>query len=852
MTLFFLFKAARGIGRLGDDLVSHREQARVTRQAQKLRQGFQALSDKIDLKIKELLEMNLELAQLDERIHAANNESDLVARVLKEVSRAPRADKTLLEERRERLKISQVEIRRAEREIKESGEKAALKVLNRCGDENGRAVRERLATAQRRAEFVCEETEKEERKLSRMIELIGDFEIQADHLENEIQNLQNPKTCEVKLSNLRESASYLLDSGSFSDHSPVTLRLDRLNRMLTSASEQCRERRNALENEKKRETEREREFEVVKAELAQLDVIPLKSLANLPNDLKDLDNLISRWENLEPKLEYLETLNESPNAGGQPNAANGSLRRRSRKHRTSTLPRNIRNSLTLSGSLGVEGLRLKYESIGDRIINTRNIGQILLEQLEVWHSSQVKAEHIIKDLEETASLLSATGDVAEAVRAGKAVIQTCKTKLDKEPADLPQLEEEVEHLQNHFNDVQQRIFDDKMSKERHVKDLDQFQSRLTALSDWTNDQWSLMSVLGKISADPAILEPQRQQVEALLSEFHLRKDRFSKLQSDVAQLENANKEREVQQLSSRWADLEKKLEERKISIEEALKCTIEIENETRILQDFLTKVTSDMAGASRLPPVPETVASQLAVLKSHQSEIPKMEESAQLAQQAAEFLAQVAAGAENHGTKSQSASHALRISAKKLDEKVTSLDSLLTNLTDAYATRNKLFEALEDAEQSSKLKKSDIDCLRRDYEKLVTLVEHISENTSPVRNNSLREDKRAIQRRLKALETTIDQRSRDESRRARKQAQLIAFISERETALANTAEGEARPETIHQKMTLVQTISDELNARATELSTPLDPEVKVIHFILSYISFEPYADYNFRATGVIK
>jgi hypothetical protein len=85
----------------------------------------------------------------------------------------------------------------------------------------------------------------------------------------------------------------------------------------------------------------------------------------------------------------------------------------------------------LSGSLGVEGLRLKYESIGDRIINTRNVGQILLEQLEVWHSTQVKAEHIIKDLEETASLLSATGDVAEAVRAGKAVIQTCKNKLDK-------------------------------------------------------------------------------------------------------------------------------------------------------------------------------------------------------------------------------------------------------------------------------------------------------------------------------------------------------------------------------------------------------------------------------------
>ena len=655
------------------------------------------------MKIKELLEMNLELAQLDERIHNATSESEVASRVLKEVSRSARADKTLLEERRDRLKLAQNEIRRAEREIKEGGEKAALKVLNRCGDENGRAVRERLANAQRRAESVVEDTEREERKLSRMIELLNDFENQADHLENEIQNLQNPKTCEVKLSNLRESAAYLLDSGNFSDHSPVTLRLDRLNRMLTSASAQCRERRNALENEKKRENERETEFENVKAELNQLEVIPLKSLGNLPSDLKDLDNLISRWENLEPKLEHLETLNESKD--GATNNVNGSLRRRSRKHRTSTLPRNVRNSLTLSGNLGVEGLRLKYESIGDRIINTRNVGQILLEQLEVWHSSQVKAEHVIKDLEETASLLSATGEVAEAVRAGKAVIQTCKTKLDKEPDDLPELEREVDALQQHFNDVQQKIFDSKMSRERQVKEIDQFQSKLTALSDWTQDQWSLMSVLGKISADPAILEPQRQQVEALLSEFNLRKDRFAQLQSDVLKLNAPEKEKEVKALANRWQDLEKKLEERKIAIEEALKCTTEIEIETRKLQDFLTQVTSDMAAASRLPPVPETVSTHLSILKAHQLEIPKMEESANLAQQAAEFLAQVAAGAENHGTKSQSAGHALRISAKKLEEKVSNLDELLANLKDAYNCRNKLFNALEAAEGSPQVSK---------------------------------------------------------------------------------------------------------------------------------------------------
>ena len=145
---------------------------------------------------------------------------------------------------------------------------------------------------------------------------------------------------------------------------------------------------------------------------------------------------------MEPKLEYLENLNEIGKT-----EPTGSLRRRSRKHRTSTLPRNIRSSMTSpsNGVLGVEGLRLKYESIGDRIINTRNYGQILLEQMEIWQSSFFKARNFIKDLRQSGSsaLINATSEVGEAVRAGNAVIQTSKNKLETEPLDLNDILEEI-------------------------------------------------------------------------------------------------------------------------------------------------------------------------------------------------------------------------------------------------------------------------------------------------------------------------------------------------------------------------------------------------------------------------
>ncbi|CAG5094899.1 Oidioi.mRNA.OKI2018_I69.XSR.g13940.t1.cds [Oikopleura dioica] len=339
-----------------------------------------------------------------------------------------------------------------------------------------------------------------------------------------------------------------------------------------------------------------------------------------------------------------------------------------------------------------------------------------------------------------------------------------------------------------------------------------------------------MSVLGKISADPAILEPQRQQVDALLSEFNSRKERYNQLQADCLSLNDSSKSQDMKQLSSRWNELEQKLEERKIAIDEALKCTREIEQETAKLQDFLTTVTADLAISSRLPPVPDSVEDCLKKLKQHQTQVTEMEKSAKLAQQAAEFLAQVASGAENHGNKSHSVGQALFISTKKLDEKIGTLTELLANIDEAYKLRSELFNSINAIEKGPTYGREEINALRSKYDELVSLVEDISENTSPIRNNSLREDKRSIQRKIKALETGLDQRERDESRRARKQAQLLSFINEREQQIASTHEGEAQPDAIHQKITLVQTLKDELTARMGELKAqfggPTDSQVQ--------------------------
>ena len=95
---------------------------------------------------------------------------------------------------------------------------------------------------------------------------------------------------------------------------------------------------------------------------------------------------------------------------------------------------------------------------------------------------------------------------------------------------------------------------------------------------------------------------------------------------------------------------------RSVSISEALKCRAEIESETAIVQDFLAKLTQDLAIAGRVPPIVDTVTGILGRLRKYTNEIAEMKRSNQKAQEAAEFLSQVAAGAENFGSKPQSAS----------------------------------------------------------------------------------------------------------------------------------------------------------------------------------------------------
>ena len=51
---FVIFQSARGISRLGEEKVSKRDDARVSKCTKQLRQAYQELSNKIDMKIKSL------------------------------------------------------------------------------------------------------------------------------------------------------------------------------------------------------------------------------------------------------------------------------------------------------------------------------------------------------------------------------------------------------------------------------------------------------------------------------------------------------------------------------------------------------------------------------------------------------------------------------------------------------------------------------------------------------------------------------------------------------------------------------------------------------------------------------
>ena len=264
-------------------------------------------------------------------------------------------------------------------------------------------------------------------------------------------------------------------------------------------------------------------------------------------------------------------------------------------------------------------------------------------------------------------------------------------------------------------------------------------------------------------------------------------------------------------VKSRLNELESKLEERLLSINEALKCRREIENETSVVQDFLAIVTQDLSLATRIPPASDKVADALTKLREHDRQINSMQRANQKAHEAAEFLSQVATGAENFSSKPASASHALNISYRKLTERIQILEKLQINLEQADKMMIKLNKWLTHAEQAD-VTKDEIDTTKKEVESLSPIIDQINENSSPTRSNTLREDKRNIQRRLKSIETNMEQKAR------KSLTQLQNFLADREQSIAASFEGELTPEFIHQKLTQLKTVVDELSARQGDFS----------------------------------
>ena len=59
--------------------------------------------------------------------------------------------------------------------------------------------------------------------------------------------------------------------------------------------------------------------------------------------------------------------------------------------------------------------------------------------------------------------------------------------------------------------IQKFIFENKQTEDNEHKKKQQFRAKLESLSSWLQDQWNLISHLGKISADPVVLEQQMIQ-----------------------------------------------------------------------------------------------------------------------------------------------------------------------------------------------------------------------------------------------------------------------------------------------------------------------------------------------------
>ena len=718
---------------------------------------FKQVNSAVQQQAESSMNLATKRAELDRLKSNIEAERGFFERSLKDATRPGQASQSVYHERLERLENARTDFESSVAEAQQ-----ALSIMNEPFFDE---MRDQMSSAIDEAFHRSRDVEKVlQATLDHLIKFDSDHQTLVKQIRDSSVNIESAKE---DADNLSIEAEKLKKHEDFNDVTPIDTKLDEvdnlLRQLLTDEAERLRKIKEQLElNE---------QYESLLAEIKKRiesvlvpSSVEIKSVSNSINDIdKSLEQLnlvdFDHAQTIKSRLDALEVSDQKP--------------------------------LVKLLNTKKQQLKLLHHKLGD--IATKHSQWIDASQVAIASIEQLSPANLIKT----------STDVGEALRIGRDLVKTASNVANTKVTDLSDFERQVSALEHGFVQAQAKL----ENKARLCKLRDEFDAKYESAKEWIGDQIAQVAMMKTVPELEMILEPQKLQVVGIQNESSKRRPRVNRLKEISTDLTN-EKQAEIDELETEWNELDEELFKRK----EEISTTLAILNGLNKTNHDVVKFINDLDQViqqdfTKIMPNEDNIASLTDKLRT------KSEQHARFVESAAETTNNVSKNLPNYTTNGRvkttvgEMNDALDKCDLNLRQLATNLDKLKENVKHGNDMKSTIRKQLNDAKKNPNLTKEDVNEMRETFDEFANQVDKISELAN--RPTDLRDDKRHFLAELAELDKLVDERVRDEARRAKKSKIMNELLAECKRQVDATKTGDTMPDSIRQKQqTVVQMLSD--------------------------------------------
>uniref|UniRef100_A0A8C0XMB3 Dystonin n=1 Tax=Castor canadensis TaxID=51338 RepID=A0A8C0XMB3_CASCN len=215
-------------------------------------------------------------------------------------------------------------------------------------------------------------------------------------------------------------------------------------------------------------------------------------------------------------------------------------------------------------------------------------------------------------------------------------VQELKDKLTElleenpDTTEAPKWRQMLTEIDSKWQELNQLTVDRQQKLEESSNNLTQFQTVEAQLKQWLVEKELMVSVLGPLSADPNMLNAQRQQVQILLQEFATRKPQYEQLAAagqgilsrpgEDQSLQETVKE-QLAAVTQKWDGLTGQLGDRCDWIDQAIVKSTQYQSLLRNLSDRLRELDNKLTSNLAMGTLPGAMNQQLETAQKLQREV---------------------------------------------------------------------------------------------------------------------------------------------------------------------------------------------------------------------------------------